>query len=162
MLNYCNLLQHIENNDIHSINICGSPASGKSTLAKNLADDLQWTLIDLDEYLYHENCKRKSVPEDILTLSKLLCQEDLIIDGTYTSSLSYRVNYIDLFILTSSNRWKCLLRFILRLVRNKELKCGERMTWKTLELILKFTAIENNNILTVLPAHKAIKFKGYE
>ncbi|MBA7518860.1 hypothetical protein ES705_10934 [subsurface metagenome] len=69
-------------------------------------------MFDLDNYLYHNGCNRKLLKEDIAALDKLVSNSQFIIDGTYTSTLSYRVDKIDLFILTSSNKWVCLIKFL--------------------------------------------------
>jgi len=160
-MSFNEILLYIKNNNINKINIVGSPASGKSTLAKKLSDDLNWQVIDLDEKLYDVKCKRLVLNQDIEVLNKILNNKNIIIDGTYSSSINKRTEKIDLFILTSSNRFQCLIRFILRLLRNKNLKCGEKLTLKTLELILNYNQIEKQ-IISILPKNKIVRFIGYE
>lgn len=155
------ILLYIKNNNITRINIIGSPASGKSTLAKKLSDDLNWQVIDLDEKLYSVKCKRLVLNQDIEVLNKILNNKNIIIDGTYSSSINKRTEKIDLFILTSSNRFQCLIRFILRLLKNKNLKCGEKLTLKTLELILNYNQIEKQ-LISTLSKNKIIRFVSYE
>jgi len=155
---YQEIIAYIKNNDYKVINICGSPASGKSTLAKIISRYLNFELIDLDDHLYDSGCKRKSKNNDIKTLKKILNNTHIIIDGTYTSSLETRLDKVDLFILTSENRWKCLFRFFIRTKRKKNLKCGERFTKKTIELILNYKKIEKEKILSIIPNKKTIRF----
>lgn len=127
-----------------SINICGSPGSGKSTLAEKLSKVLGFELYDLDSFFYRENCTRNSIADDKISLDFILSKNKFIIDGTYTSTIDYRIGKIDLFIFTKSSKWICLYRFIKRFISNKKLKCGERLTLKTLDLILNYKKAEQN------------------
>ena len=156
-ISFDDTIQYIKKNNIRKINIIGSPASGKSTLAKKLSDALNWKIVDLDQHLYHKRCQRKNPLEDNSTLLELLKETHIILDGTYTSSIKTRIDKIDLFILTSSNSLICIVRFIVRLLKKSELKCGERLTLKTLELILNYHSIEKKNIIPCLPEDKIIR-----
>lgn len=150
-------IEYIKKNNIRKINIIGSPASGKSTLAKKLSDALNWKIVDLDQHLYHKKCQRKNQLEDKSTLLELLEETNIILDGTYTSSIETRIDKIDLFILTSSNSLTCIIRFFVRLFNKSELKCGERLTLKTLELMLNYHSIEKKNVIPCLPSDKIIR-----
>ncbi len=161
-LSYENLLNLILKNKVTKINICGSPASGKSTLAERLSEDTGFQIIDLDDYLYSSGCKRKIHQEDITIIGELLNIDNMIIDGTYTSSLKQRVKDVDLFILTNSNNVKCLIRFCKRLLIKRNLKCGEKITAKTLRLIWTYKQVEVKKIISVIPKTKLIRFSGYE
>lgn len=160
--NYKGLLEYIVSNKYSKINIIGIPASGKSTLANLLTRDLGFQKIDLDDYLYQSNCKRKSHKEDINEIERLLKIDKIIIDGTYTSTLANRIQKIDLFILTNGNYLESFFRFFKRLLTKEQLKCGEKVTMKTMRLIYKYKQIESLKIVPIIPQSKLIRYNKYD
>ena len=160
VLSFDEIVKLIEENNIKTINVCGSPGSGKSTLSKNLTQLLSYNLVDLDDFLYNENCNRKTKDQDILELEKILSEENIVIDGTYSSTLKYRIDKVDLFIFTKRNILLSLYRFLKRLIIAKKIKCGERITLKTLTLILNYKKVENDIFKTLIPTEKIIIHKG--
>lgn len=154
------IVKLINDRKLKTINICGSPGSGKSTLSLKLSQILNYKLIDLDDFLYNENCKRKSKDKDILELKQILTEENILIDGTYSSTLVYRIDKVDIFIFTKRNILMSLYWFIKRLLTAKNLKCGERLTWKTLTLILNYKNVENYIFTKLIPTEKLVIYKG--
>lgn len=146
----------IRESNIRSINICGSPGSGKTTLATKLSKVIGFDLYDLDSLFYHDNCIRNTINEDKAALDQILAKDKIIIDGTYTSTIEHRLDKIDLFIFTKSSRWESLYRFLKRFLSTKKLKCGERLTVKTLYLILNYNKIEKEIFKLITPNHKLI------
>lgn len=159
-LSFNEVINLIRENNFRTINVCGSPGSGKSTLAIKLSQLLCYKLIDLDDFLYNEKCKRKSKDQDILELERILSEENIVIDGTYSSTLEYRINKIDLFIFTKRDVLLSLYRFIKRLCTAKKIKCGERLTLKTLTLILNYKKVETDIFKTLIPTSKLVIYKG--
>lgn len=155
---YNNLLKFIAESKLTRINIIGSPASGKTTLTKQLGDDLELPIYDLDDFLYHNGCKRKNLDEDKIAISEILKNEKYIIDGTYSSSLSFRVNDVEMFIMIKGNKWQYLFRFLKRVILTSKLKCGERITLKTLSLIINYDKILNRKIIPSIPINKIVYF----
>lgn len=153
------IVSMINESNMCSINICGSPGSGKSTLAEKLSKALEFELYDLDSYFYRDNCTRNSITDDKISLDFILSNNKFIIDGTYTSTIDYRIGKIDLFIFTKSSKWICLYRFIKRFVSNNKLKCGERLTLKTLYLILNYKIVEQNLFNSLMPNGNLIIYK---
>lgn len=149
----------VKENNPKTINVCGSPGSGKSTLSIKLSQLLCYKVIDLDDFLYNEKCKRKSKDQDILELRKILTEENIVIDGTYSSTLKYRIDKVDLFIFTKRNVLRSLYRFIKRLFTANKIKCGERLTLKTLTLILNYKKIEADIFKTLIPTNKLVIYK---
>lgn len=96
---YDDLINLIKSKNYSRINIIGSPGAGKSTLAKIMSESFGYKLIDLDLLLYTNMGKRKSYEEDIKSIQSMALDNNIIIDGTYTSSLAFRVNVVDLFVL---------------------------------------------------------------
>lgn len=159
-LSFNEIVKLIKEKNLKTINVCGSPGSGKSTLSTKLSQILSYKLIDLDDFLYNENCNRKSIEEDIIELKQVLTEQNIIIDGTYSSTLEYRIDRVDLFIFTKRNILLSLYRFIKRLLTAKYLKCGERLTWKTLTLILNYKNVENDLFTKLIPTEKLVIYKG--
>jgi adenylate kinase family enzyme len=159
-LSFDELVKLVNERNLKTINVCGSPGSGKSTLSIKLSQILGYKLIDLDDYLYNENCKRKSKDEDILELKQVLTEQNIIIDGTYSSTLEYRIDKVDLFIFTKRNILLSLYRFTKRLLTAKNLKCGERLTWKTLTLIINYKKVENDIFTKLIPIENMVIYKG--
>jgi len=159
-LSFNEIVKMINEKNLKTINVCGSPGSGKSTLSTNLSQILGYKLIDLDDFLYKENCNRKTKDEDILELKQILSERNILIDGTYSSTLLYRIDKVDLFIFTKRNVLLSLYRFIKRLFTAKHLKCGERLTWKTLTLILNYKNVEKDIFTKLIPTEKLVIYKG--
>jgi adenylate kinase family enzyme len=149
----------IRESNIRSINICGSPGSGKTTLANKLSKVIGFDLYDLDSLFYHDNCIRNTINEDKVALDQILGKDKIIIDGTYTSTIEYRLGKIDLFIFTKSYQCTSLYRFLKRFISTKNLKCGERLTSKTLYLILNYKKIEQDLFKRITPNNKLIIYK---
>lgn len=120
------------------INVIGSPGSGKSTLSEALSKLLSINVYDLDDFLYDNKCKRLNTELTKKAILKLLQNEKFIIDGTYTTTFFDRLNYLDLVIILDTSTIISLINFFKRYFFRKNLKCGEKITWKTLCLILKF------------------------
>ena len=160
MLSFDEIVKLIKENNLKTINVCGSPGSGKSTLSTKLSQLMCYKVIDLDDFLYNEKCKRKSKDQDILELRRILSEENIVIDGTYSSTLEYRIDKIDLFIFTKRNVLLSLYRFIKRLCTAKKIKCGERLTLKTLTLILNYKKVEADIFKILIPTNKLVIYKG--
>lgn len=159
-LSFNEIVKLIKEKNLKTINVCGSPGSGKSTLSIKLTQILNYKLIDLDDFLYNENCNRKSKDGDILELKQILTEQNILIDGTYSSTLEYRIDRVDLFIFTKRNILLSLYRFIKRILIAKYLKCGERLTWKTLTLILNYKNVEHDIFTKLIPTEKLVIYKG--
>lgn len=159
-LSFNEIVKLINEKNLKTINVCGSPGSGKTTLSTRLSQTLGYKLIDLDDFLYNENCNRKTKDEDILELKQILSERNILIDGTYSSTLAYRIDKVDLFIFTKRNVLLSLYRFVKRLFTAKNLKCGERLTVKTLTLILNYKKVEKDIFTKIIPTEKLVIYKG--
>ncbi len=78
------------------VTILGSPGTGKTTFAKQLAAKTGLPLIHLD-LLYHDKTKDYYSDEAAWqkTVKKLLQQDSWIMDGNYNSTLAERVGKAD-------------------------------------------------------------------
>jgi adenylate kinase family enzyme len=129
------------------INVIGCPGSGKSSTVKYIHSKTNYPIIDLDEVFYSEKCKRLNDYDSHSIMDSLLEMDRFIIDGTYTSTFEKRLEFIDLVILVDTNWLKSFFRFFKRLLFSRNLKCGERLTRKTL-LLLLFYPIKTRPYLT--------------
>lgn len=142
------------------INVLGSPGSGKSTLSRTLSKFLGIRVYDLDDYLYDNKCKRLNANLSKQNIVKLLHNDSFIIDGTYTTTFSDRLSYLDLVIIVDRSTTNSLFTFSKRYFFKRNLKCGEKFTWKTLNLILKFN-VETKNLLITKTLGSGVKLALY-
>lgn len=156
VLSVDDIVKLVKENNFKTINVCGSPGSGKTTLSIKLSQLLNFRLIDLDDFLYNENCIRKSKDQDIMELRKILNEENIVIDGTYSSTLKYRIGKVDLFIFNKRNVLRSLYRFIRRLFTANKIKCGERLTLKTLTLIINYKKVESDIFKILIPTKRLV------
>lgn len=150
-------VKYIETGKFKKINVVGCPGSGKSTIAKIIAEKTGYPLFDLDDFLYKKGCKRKSHIETLGEIDKIMLNDCFIIDGTYTSSFDYRLQKLDLVILIDKPTIICIYQFLKRLLFVKNLKCGERLTKKTFKLLFIFNW-KNRKELKRLTIEKNIRF----
>jgi adenylate kinase family enzyme len=107
---YLKLLDFIKKNRIKKINIIGRPGSGKTTLCLKLKESLITETLNIDSLF--ENYNNFS---DIKYSIEECLKKNLIIDGTYTSLLSFeRVELTDLFIYIESNIFNSMKNVIRR------------------------------------------------
>ena len=155
--NYNYLLSSLESREYNSINIIGSPGSGKSTLSKKLSEELGFKIINFDE-LFDKFCDGGKVLNQI---EKTLCSEkNVIVDGTYTSLLSEkRLTKTDLFIFLSKNPIICFLRVVKRNLINSNLFRNEKLSFKIIKVIFSFNLYYKKKLLSKIPSEKIIFLK---
>lgn len=90
--------------------ILGCPASGKSTLARELAHLTGLPLVHLDRIFWKPNWVQASEEEFHTTLAAELRKPSWIIDGNYGRTIADRLEFADTAILLDFPRWLCLSR----------------------------------------------------
>ena len=155
--NYDNLLSSINSKKYNSINIVGSPGSGKTTLSKKLSEKLGFMIINFDELFDSLSDSDKVLNQ----IEKSLCSEkEVILDGTYTSLLSQkRLSNTDLFILLSKNPIVCFLRVVKRSLINSNLFKNEKFSFKIIKVIFSFNLNYKKKLLSKIPSEKIIFLK---
>ena len=155
--NYNNLLSSIKSRKYNSINIIGSPGSGKTTLSKKLSKKLGFKIINFDELFDSLNDSDKVLNQ----IEKTLCSEKgVIVDGTYTSLLSEkRLTNTDLFIFLSKNPIICFLRVVKRNLINSNLFRNEKLSFKIIKVIFSFNLYYKKKLLSKVPSEKIIFLK---
>lgn len=150
--------------------IIGCPGSGKSTLSKKLNDRLKYPILHLD-FVYHIDNENQISKEELRSIIKEFCEsnEQFIIDGNYTGTLEYRMQYADTIILYEIDTDICVSNAISRLSEQKRSDMAPgfdntKMDDDFLDYIKGF----NKNLLPKIEEHlstftgKIIRLKSYE
>lgn len=98
--------------------IIGGSGSGKTTMARTLADRLQLPLIHLDKLYWRDNWQ--SVGSEVFDAQLLreLEKPEWIIEGNMKRTIPLRLGYCDTVIYLDYSRLTCLLGVIKRVVTN--------------------------------------------
>lgn len=155
--NYNQLSTYISQNNYTSINIIGSPGSGKTTLSMKLTEKLGFKIINFDELFDKLGNGSKVLNQIEKTLSS---EKNVIVDGTYTSLLSEkRLSNTDLFIYLSKNPILCFLRVVKRNLINSSLFENEKLSFKIINVIFSFNINYKKKLLSKIPSEKIIFLK---
>jgi adenylate kinase family enzyme len=94
--------------------IIGSPAAGKSTLARDLGSILHINVVHLDRVFWEPGWKEKPRDKRIGILQQIVQEKQWIIEGTYLGSSEPRLNAADTIIFLDINPAICLQRIVKR------------------------------------------------
>jgi hypothetical protein len=103
------------------IAIAGSPASGKSWFARQLARLRQLPLHQLDDIYWEAQWRRPSTDSWLRRLDALIDTERWIIDGNYQPTLELRLERAQLLVFMDVHPAICLARYFVRTAR---IACG--------------------------------------
>lgn len=98
------------------IMIIGSPGSGKSTFARQLADITGLPLIHLDKEFWNSGWIETPREEWIPMQESLISGEEWIVDGNYGGTLNMRLDRADTIIWFQLSRTVCLVSYIKRVI----------------------------------------------
>jgi adenylate kinase family enzyme len=140
------------------IAIIGCGGSGKSHLARVLADRLGITPVHLDAAYYDKDWK----PLDQETFAAL--QRDLvaaprwIIDGNYASTLPIRLEAADTVIFLDLSGWACLLGILQRRLshgggQHQAIGVYDRITWNFIRYILGYRRKMAPRVRALITSH---------
>ncbi len=130
--------------DANRISIIGGCGTGKTVLANNLALELNLPIYHIDAIAHLENWKRRDKKERDEILLEKLSEPRWIIEGTYTSTLTPRLEKSDFVIYLDYSSMAQIKGILKRYIKNhgKEKKeipgCKERMTLKFLFFTLNW------------------------
>ena len=140
------------------IAIVGCGGSGKSHLARVLADRLGITPVHLDAAYYDKDWK----PLDQETFATL--QRDLVaapwwvIDGNYASTLPIRLEAADTVIFLDLPGWACLWGILQRRLRHgggqhQAIGVYDRITWNFIRYILSYRRKMAPRVRALIASH---------
>ncbi len=98
--------------------LIGSPGAGKTTLGKQLSQQLDLPLVHLDQIFWRGNWQQAPKEEFDHALQKELEKPRWIIDGNYIRTLAHRLSYCDTVIWLDFSTPICLWGVIKRLFQN--------------------------------------------
>lgn len=143
------------------IMVIGSPGSGKSTLSKKLAKSFHLPLVHLDKLFWNEGWIESSKEEFDHRLRQILMQNDWIIDGNYSRTLSMRLERADTVIFLDYSKYICTCRVIKRVLKaygttrsDMGNGCPERFDLEFLKYVWNFRKNNRNKILGLLSGMK--------
>ncbi len=162
--------------NMRKIVLIGSGGAGKSTLARQLGEELKIDVYHLDALFWKPNWV--SVPKDDQRKiqNKLVEKEEWIIDGNYGGTMEIRLNAADTIIFLDIQRTICVYRAFKRILqyRNKTRPdmgegCKERfdlnfLKWiwnypktKRPEILKKLNQISKDQRVIILKSPKEVK-----
>jgi len=102
------------------IQIIGFSGSGKSYLAKKLADHYDLPLLYIDTVQFYDDWKERNTEEKNIIVKEFLSQnEHWVIDGNYSTVAVERFSQSDLTIYLKYNRIYCYFQSLKRYLKHK-------------------------------------------
>jgi adenylate kinase family enzyme len=146
--------------DVKRIHIIGSVASGKSTLARNLYEDMNIAHYELDNIMWERGKnvdRRRSEEERRVILSYIVSQDSWIVEGVHHQEWMWEsLEQSDLIIFLDAPKQKRTYRIIKRFIEEKAgLRKGNytqtfHMLLKMFEWSRRFENEEKETILRLL------------
>ena len=149
---------------MEKILIIGCSCSGKSTLARALAEKKGIPLVHLDQLWWKSGWENVSIEEFDARLDRALDMESWIIDGNFSRTMPLRLSRCDTIIYLDFNRWQCLLGMVQRLLESRgkvrqdmPRGCPERFDWEFVKWIWNFNRNNRNMNYTWISQAKHAK-----
>lgn len=142
--------------NINRICIVGGSGTGKTTLAKNLGKVLNLPILHIDGVHHYDNWKVRDKSKRDKIIKQTADESRWIIDGTYSSTLEYRLERADLVILLDYSSVAQLKGIFTRLIKdyNKERPeipgCKEQMNWSFLKLVVNYRRKKRPGIIELI------------
>lgn len=137
--------------------VTGCSGSGKTTLAVQLAKVLQLPYINLDEYYWKPGWTPTPTDQWQNISNELADRPSWIMDGTYGSTLEYRLQRADTVVYLDMSTWTCLSRVVGRTVRHlgktrprMTNSCPERFDIDFLHYILSYRIARRRKHLSMI------------
>jgi adenylate kinase family enzyme len=139
--------------------VIGSGGSGKTTVARRLAERTGLPLIHLDSLYWRSGWQPTPADAWRAKVQTLISGDAWIIDGNYGGTLDIRLEACDTVVFLDLPRFVCLWRVVTRQLRHfgqvrPELPsgCRERLTWEFLVWIWTYPSRRRRHILRRLAA----------
>ena len=151
--------------------IIGCCGAGKSTLAKQIHQELELELIHLDAHFWLPGWEEESKDAWEQKVRDLASRPTWIIDGNYSGTFSLRFERADMVIFLDRSRWLCLYRVIKRVVKNygqtrsdMAADCPERWSWEFMHYVFTYNWRKRPKVLRLLdqlrPAKQVVHLRS--
>jgi len=159
-----NILQNMDIHDYKKIIIVGSAGSGKSWLAKKLAEITGYPLTHLDNEFWRPGWVETPKDEWTEKQFKLISGDRWIIDGNYGGTMELRFAAADLIILLDISRFVCACSAIRRHGKKRSDLPGylsEKFDSEFADFLKWIWSYPKNGKLRVLSLHKKYPEKAF-
>ena len=149
--------------------IIGGSGTGKTTLAENLGKQLNLPVYHIDGIHHLRNWQTRDKDQRDQIIIEKADGDKWIIDGTYHSTLDYRLNKADFVIYLDYSTIAQVKGILGRFMKNhgKEKKeipgCKERMNWEFFSYVVKWRKNQRNKIIdkiSKIDSNKVHRFKN--
>lgn len=103
---------------MQKILVLGSYGAGKTKFSNDLSLLLKIPVFHLDRYYWLSGWKSPNLDDWITINTKLIMEQNWILDGNYLKTLDIRINEADLIIYLEVNRWLSFYRVTRRTLLN--------------------------------------------
>ena len=139
--------------------ILGSPGAGKSTLARQLAEETGLPLVHLDQLYWQPGWVEPERAEWLAQLRAELVKPAWIMDGNYGATLELRLQYADAALVLDYSMPLCVIRALKRMLRTRGRvrsdmgrDCPERFDLEFLAYIVRFRREQRAQLLRAVHA----------
>jgi adenylate kinase family enzyme len=134
--------------------VIGSGGSGKTTVARELADVLRLPLVHLDALYWRPGWTPTPPHEWKEVVARLILEPRWVMDGNYGGTLDMRLKACSAVVFLDLPRHVCLWRVVGRSFRYRGRTrpdvapgCAERLTWEFVEWVWTYPKRRRANIL---------------
>lgn len=154
---------------VNKISIIGGSGTGKTTLADNLGKQLNLPVCHIDGIQHLENWKQRDKNQRDEIILQKVNEDKWIIDGTYRSTLSQRLDAADLIIYLDYSSFAQIRGIMGRFMKHhgeekKEIPgCKEQMTFKFFIWVLNWRKNKRNEVMekiNKIDKNKVLIFKN--
>jgi adenylate kinase family enzyme len=122
--------------NISRINVVGTSASGKSTLAKAIAAKLGYAYVEMDALWFKEDWQNVSDEEFNVNVAEATKADAWVLDGNYTRTVHIKWQRVEMVVWVDMpfyiTLYRAVKRAIVRVVTQEPLWHGNRETWRKL------------------------------
>jgi adenylate kinase family enzyme len=137
--------------------VIGSGGSGKSTVARRIAERTGLPLIHLDALYWKAGWQETPKREWAQMVEQIAEQDTWVMDGNYGGTLDRRLDAADTVIFLDLSRWTCLARVLKRRIEfhggsrpDMAEGCFEQLDWELLRWVWRYPKEKRPRVLKKL------------